>query len=124
MHTTSRLAVQPLLRKAPSTPKVHGGEREWQALTRDRPVGAKAGMDELVRLHRPASVSVASHGTRISGVDMSDLIQAATRGLLIAIDRSSLGKSEADVSRHADGAEPDFLRSMFAGASGGIRSRG
>ena len=111
MHTTSRLAVQPLLRKAPSTPKVHGGEREWQALTRDRPVGAKAGMDELVRLHRPASVSVASHGTRISGVDMSDLIQAATRGLLIAIDRS-------------DGAEPDFLRSMFAGASGGIRSRG
>jgi DNA-directed RNA polymerase sigma subunit (sigma70/sigma32) len=62
----------------------------------------KAAMDELVRSHMPMIFRVASGSARNPGVDINDLVQTATEGLLIAINRWSFEKSDASGARYAN----------------------
>ena len=101
MHATSRPAVQPLLRKALSTSKILSAERERELLTRYHADGDKAAMDELVRSHMPIIFRVAGRSAQNPGVDINDLVQTATEGLLIAINRWSFEKSDASGARYA-----------------------
>ncbi len=61
----------------------------------------KAAMDELVCSHMPIIFRVASRSAQNPGVDINDLIQTATEGLLIAINRWSFEKSDASGARYA-----------------------
>ena len=44
-------------------------------------------MDELVRSHMPIIFRIAGRSARNPGVDINDLVQTATEGLLVAINR-------------------------------------
>lgn len=69
--------------------------------------GSKAAMDELVRSHMPIIFRVAGRSAKNPGVDINDLIQTATEGLLVAINRWSFDKSDASImpARMLDGEE-------------------
>ena len=58
-------------------------------------------MDELVRSHMPIIFRVAGRSAQNPGVDINDLVQTATEGLLIAINRWSFEKSDASGARYA-----------------------
>jgi DNA-directed RNA polymerase sigma subunit (sigma70/sigma32) len=64
-------------------------------------------MDELVRSHMPMIFRVAGGSARNPGVDINDLVQTATEGLLIAINRWSFEKSDAGGVRFAQEAARD-----------------
>jgi RNA polymerase sigma-32 factor len=98
MHSASRTAVAPLLRKALSSSKILSADRERQLLMQYQADGSKAAMDELVRSHMPIIFRVAGRSAQNPGVDINDLIQTATEGLLIAINRWSFEKSDASVA--------------------------
>jgi RNA polymerase sigma factor (sigma-70 family) len=53
-------------------------------------------MDELVRSHMPIIFRVAGRSAKNPGVDINDLVQTATEGLLVAISRWSFEKSDAN----------------------------
>ena len=59
-------------------------------------------MDELVRSHMPMIFRVAGKSAKNPGVDINDLVQTATEGLLIAINRWSFEKSDASGARYAN----------------------
>ena len=104
MRSTSRPGVQPLLRKALSTSKILSAERERELLMRYHTDNDKSAMDELVRSHMPMIFRVAGGNARNPGVDINDLVQTATEGLLIAINRWSFEKSDAGGARFAQEA--------------------
>lgn len=101
MHSTSRSAVAPLLRRALSKSTFLSAERERELLVRFHADGNKAAMDELVRSHMPIIFRVAGRSAQNPGVDINDLIQTATEGLLVAINRWSFEKSDASGSSYA-----------------------
>lgn len=110
MQSASRIAVAPLLRKALAGSKMLSAGRERELLTQYQANGCKVAMDELVRSHMPIIFRVASRSAHNPGVDINDLIQTATEGLLVAINRWSFAKSDASavVQPAADGdAEAD-----------------
>jgi RNA polymerase sigma-32 factor len=102
MRSASRPGVQPLLRKALSNSKILSAERERELLMRYHADQDKAAMDELVRSHMPMIFRVAGGSARNPGVDINDLVQTATEGLLIAINRWSFEKSDASGARYAN----------------------
>ena len=95
MRSTSRPAVQPLLRTALAAAKILSPQRERELLKRYHASQDKAAMDELVRSHMPIIFRVAGRSARNPGVDINDLVQTATEGLLVAINRWSFEKSDA-----------------------------
>ena len=107
MRSTSRPTVQPLLRKALSSSKILSAERERDLLARYHATQDKAAMDELVRSHLPIIFRAAGRSARNPGVDINDLVQTATEGLLIAINRWSFEKSDASGAPRADEPAPD-----------------
>jgi RNA polymerase sigma factor (sigma-70 family) len=64
----------------------------------------KPAMDELVRSHMPMIFRIAGGSARNPGVDINDLVQTATEGLLIAINRWSFEKADAGGARFAQEA--------------------
>jgi RNA polymerase sigma-32 factor len=104
MRSSARPGVQPMLRKALSTSKILSAERERELLIRYHNDHDKAAMDELVRSHMPMIFRVAGGSARNPGVDINDLVQTATEGLLIAINRWSFEKSNAGGARFAEEA--------------------
>jgi DNA-directed RNA polymerase sigma subunit (sigma70/sigma32) len=107
MHSTSRAAIAPLLKKALSTSQILSAERERELLVSYHTDGSKKAMDELVRSHMPIIFRVAGRSAQNPGVDINDLIQTATEGLLIAINRWSFEKSDASGARYANEARAD-----------------
>jgi RNA polymerase sigma-32 factor len=107
MRSTSRPGVQPLLRKALSTSKILSAERERDLLMRYHTDNDKPAMDELVRSHMPMIFRIAGGSARNPGVDINDLVQTATEGLLIAINRWSFEKADAGGARIAQEAARD-----------------
>jgi RNA polymerase sigma-32 factor len=105
-----RPGVQPLLRKALSKSKILSAERERELLMRYHADQDRAAMDELVRSHMPMIFRVAGGSARNPGVDINDLVQTATEGLLIAINRWSFEKSDASGARYANELAQDALR--------------
>lgn len=110
MRSTSRAAVQPLLRKALSASKILSAERERELLVRYHASQDKAAMDELVRSHMPIIFRVAGRSARNPGVDINDLVQTATEGLLVAINRWSFEKSDASGTRNPNEVTSDSMR--------------
>jgi RNA polymerase sigma-32 factor len=110
MRSASRPGVQPLLRKALSNSKILSAERERELLMRYHGEQDKAAMDELVRSHMPMIFRVAGGSARNPGVDINDLVQTATEGLLIAINRWSFEKSDASGARYANELAQDAAR--------------
>jgi RNA polymerase sigma-32 factor len=110
MRAASRPGVQPLLRKALSNSKILSAERERELLVRYHADQDKAAMDELVRSHMPMIFRVAGGSARNPGVDINDLVQTATEGLLIAINRWSFEKSDASGARYANELAQDAAR--------------
>ena len=106
MRQTARPAVQPLLRKALSTARILSAGRERELLTRYHATQDKAAMDELVRSHMPIIFRVAGRSAKNPGVDINDLVQTATEGLLVAINRWSFEKSDANGLVRPDEAAP------------------
>lgn len=82
--------------------KMLSAEREHDLLMRYHTTEDKAAMDELVRSHMPIIFRVASRSAQNPGVDINDLVQTATEGLLIAINRWSFAKSQAAGERFAE----------------------
>ena len=76
-------------------------ERERDLLARVHAGDDKAAMNELVQSHMPIIVRAASRNAQSGSVDINDLVQTATEGLLIAIDRWSFAKSDAAGARLA-----------------------
>jgi len=95
MRQSARPAVQPLLRQALSSAQILSADRERELLTRYHATQDKAAMDELVRSHMPIIFRVAGRSAKNPGVDINDLVQTATEGLLVAINRWSFEKSDA-----------------------------
>ena len=95
MPSSSRATVQPLLRKALANCHTLSAERERELLVSYHASKDKAAMDELVRSHMPIIFRVAGRSARNPGVDINDLVQTATEGLLMAINRWSFEKSDA-----------------------------
>jgi RNA polymerase sigma-32 factor len=95
MRQSARTAVQPLLRQALSNAQSLSADRERELLTRYHATQDKAAMDELVRSHMPIIFRVAGRSARNPGIDINDLVQTATEGLLVAINRWSFEKSDA-----------------------------
>jgi len=104
MQSTPPSRLRPLLRKALSASKFLSAERERELLVRYHADKDKAAMDELVRSHMPMIIRTAGNSARTPGVDINDLVQTATEGLLIAINRWSFEKSEAGGARLAQEA--------------------
>jgi DNA-directed RNA polymerase sigma subunit (sigma70/sigma32) len=107
MRSTPRPGVQPLLRKALSTSKILSAERERDLLMRYHADNDKPAMDELVRSHMPMIFRIAGGSARNPGVDINDLVQTATEGLLIAINRWSFEKADAGGARFTQAATRD-----------------
>ena len=107
MHSSPRAAVAPLLRKALSSASILTATRERELLVRYHADGSKAAMNELVCSHMPIIFRVASRSAQNPGVDINDLIQTATEGLLIAINRWSFEKSDASGARYASDLAQD-----------------
>lgn len=99
MQSILRSGVHPHIRKALSTSKILSAERERALLMRYHADHDKAAMDELIRSHMPMIFRVAGNSARNPGVDINDLVQTATEGLLIAINRWSFEKSDAGGAR-------------------------
>src|SRR3984885_14800838 len=114
MRSPLRPGVQPLLRRALSNSKILSAERERELLMRYHGEQDKAAMDELVRSHMPMIFRVAGGSARNSGVDINDLVQTATEGLLIAINRWSFEKSDASGARYANELAQDAPRDQNA----------
>lgn len=106
MPLTSRATVQPLLRKALAACHTLSAERERELLVRYHANEDKAAMDELVRSHMPIIFRVAGRSARNPGVDINDLVQTATEGLLMAINRWSFEKSDACGARQVPALAP------------------
>ena len=106
MASTSRAKVQPLLSKALATCQKLSAERERELLVRYHDSKDEAAMDELVRSHMPIIFRVAGVSARNPGVDINDLVQTATEGLLIAINRWSFEKSDACGAREVPASSP------------------
>ena len=104
MRQSARPTVQPLLRQALSTARILSADRERELLTRYHATQDKAAMDELVRSHMPIIFRVAGRSAKNPGVDINDLVQTATEGLLVAINRWSFEKSDASGLAQADEA--------------------
>lgn len=102
MRQTARPAVQPLLRQALSNAQLLSAARERELLTRYHATQDKAAMNELVRSHMPIIFRAAGRSARNPGVDINDLVQTATEGLLVAINRWSFEKSDASGLVQAD----------------------
>ncbi len=102
MRQTARAAVQPLLRQALSNAQPLSADRERELLMRYHATQDRAAMDELVRSHMPIIFRVAGRSTRNPGIDINDLVQTATEGLLVAINRWSFEKSDASGLAQAD----------------------
>lgn len=102
MRHSARPTVQPLLRQALSNAQPLSADRERELLTRYHATQDKAAMDELVRSHMPIIFRVAGRSARNPGVDINDLVQTATEGLLVAINRWSFEKSDASGPAQAD----------------------
>lgn len=100
MSSMSRPLVQPLLRRALASSKILSAERERELLEQFHFGNDKAAMDELVRSHMPIIFRVASRSAQTPGTDINDLVQTATEGLLIAINRWSFAKSDASGARY------------------------
>ncbi len=98
MRSQCRPMLQPILRKALSRSRVLSAERERELLQRYHADQDRAAMDELVLSHMPIIFRVAGRSAQNPGVDINDLVQTATEGLLIAINRWSFEKSEASVA--------------------------
>jgi RNA polymerase sigma-32 factor len=75
-------------------------------------------MDELVTSHMPIIVRTARKNALNPGVELNDLVQTATEGLLIAINRWSFNKSDAAGNRAAEEDEDDGIGSPPADAAG------
>jgi len=101
VRSSPRPGVQPQLRKVLSNSKILSAERERELLMRYHADQDKAAMDELVRSHMPMIFRVAGNSARNPCVDINDLVQTATEGLLIAINRWSFEKSDASGARYA-----------------------
>ena len=124
MRSTLRSGVQPLLRKALSTSKILSAERERELLMRYHASNDKAAMDELVHSHMPMIFRIAGGSARNPGVDINDLVQTATEGLLIAINRWSFEKSDAGGARFARESAEEAAESVdsVAGTDGTVRT--
>ena len=90
--------------------KMLSAEREHDLLMRYHTTEDKAAMDELVRSHMPIIFRVASRSAQNPGVDINDLVQTATEGLLIAINRWSFAKSQAAGERFAEATPSTDIR--------------
>ena len=95
MRHATRPAVQPLLRQALATAQPLSASRERELLTRYHATQDKAAMDELVHSHMPIIFHLAGRSIKNPGVDINDLVQTATEGLIVAINRWSFEKSDA-----------------------------
>jgi hypothetical protein len=89
MRSTLRPGADPRLRSALSTPKIMSADCERELLMRYHLDHDKAAMDELIRTHMPMISCVAGSSPRNPGVDINVVVQTATEGLLIAINRRS-----------------------------------
>ena len=111
MQSTLHTRVQPLLRKALSKSHILSAERERELLLRYHADKDERAMDELICSHMPMIFRTASISARNPGVDINDLVQTATEGLLIAINRWSFEKADAGGARiaqqDADDADAD-----------------
>jgi RNA polymerase sigma factor (sigma-70 family) len=103
-----------MLRKVLSNSKILSAERERELLMRYHADQDKAAMGELVRSHMPMIFRVAGGNARNPGVDINDLVQTATEGLLIAINRWSFEKSDASGARYANELALDAARDQNA----------
>jgi RNA polymerase sigma-32 factor len=121
MRSPLRPGVQPLLRRALSNSKILSAERERELLTRYHANQDKAAMDELVHSHMPMIFRIAGGSARNPGVDINDLVQTATEGLLIAINRWSFEKSDASGARYANELAQEAVqqRTAASGHDGG-----
>ena len=115
MQLTQRPTVQPLLRQALASASILSAERERELLMRYNADQDRSAMDELVRSHMPIIFRVAGRNARSPGVDINDLVQTATEGLLIAINRWSFEKSDASGARNA---QPSAQPADVPGADG------
>jgi len=77
-------------------------ERERELLASYQADHNADAMDELVRSHMPLIFRVAGRSAQNPGVDINDLIQTATEGLLVAINRWSFEKSDASGAHHTN----------------------
>jgi RNA polymerase sigma-32 factor len=105
-----------MLRKALSRSTVLSAERERELLQRYHANEDRAAMDELVRSHMPIIVRVAGRSAQNPGVDINDLVQTATEGLLIAINRWSFEKSDASGACNAMALADEQDADMLAAA--------
>ena len=110
MLATSRPTVQPLLRKALSSAKNLSAEPERELLVRYHANKGKAAMDELVCSHMLTNFRVAGRSARNPGVDINNLVQTATEGLLVAINCWSFEKSDARGAQHVSEVTSDGVR--------------
>jgi RNA polymerase sigma-32 factor len=101
MSSISRRALPPALNQMLANATMLTAERERDLLKRYHATEDKAAMNELVRSHMPIIFRAASRGAQNGGVDINDLVQTATEGLLIAINRWSFDKSDAAGARFA-----------------------
>ena len=106
MYPGSRSTVQPLLRNALASANILSAERERELLVRYQATQDTQAMDELVRSHMPIIFRVAGRSARNPQVDINDLVQTATEGLLVAINRWSFEKSDASGLPRLDEAPP------------------
>ena len=102
MVSSMRNAIPSTLTRVATKAKMLTAERERDLLERYHANADKAAMDELVRSHMPIIFRMASRSAQNSGVDINDLVQTATEGLLIAINRWSFTKSDAAGARFAE----------------------
>jgi len=94
---------------AGADPKVLSAARERELLMRYHTDHDRSAMDELVSSHMPFIVRTARKSALNPGVDLNDLVQTATEGLLIAINRWSFNKSDAAGMSAAAADEDDGL---------------
>ena len=90
-----------------SNAKVLSVARERELLLRYHANHDREAMEELVHSHMPIILRVARKNALNPGVDLDDLIQTATEGLLVAINRWSFNKSDAAGARAAERDEDD-----------------
>jgi len=101
MHAAQRSSVNPLLRQALSGAKMLSAERERELLLQYHQNNDQRAIDELVRSHMPIIFRAAGRSAKNPGIDINDLVQTATEGLLIAISRWSFEKSDGNGLRLA-----------------------
>ncbi len=112
MASVTRNTIPSTLTRVATKAKMLTAERERDLLQRYHANADKRAMDELVRSHMPIIFRMASRSAQNSGVDINDLVQTATEGLLIAINRWSFDKSDAAGARFgaAENAEEELAQ--------------